>query len=85
MFDVFKAGRAGNLFLIAPFPDLCLLVPFLITPCPNFNKCCALSHLKHFFFHFYSKNAFSERKLFLNTFELYLLERHVTMQKFVQF
>ena len=26
---------SGNLFLIAPFPDLCLLVPFYI----NFDKC----------------------------------------------
>ena len=31
--------------------------------------------------HFYSKNAFSKQKLFLNTLELYLLERHVFWQK----
>ena len=30
---------SGNLFLIAPFPDLCLLVPFFLSFCqrsPNF-------------------------------------------------
>ena len=26
---------SGNLFLIAPFPDLCLLVPFYFTDCVN--------------------------------------------------
>ena len=26
---------SGNLFLIAPFPDLCLLVPFCIKPNPG--------------------------------------------------
>ena len=26
---------SGNLFLIAPFPDLCLLVPF----CKNYEEC----------------------------------------------
>ena len=35
--------------------------------------------------HFYSKNAFSKRKLFLNTLELYLLERHVFWQKLCNF
>ena len=50
----------------------------LMTLVPNFNKCCALSH-------FYSKNVFSERKLFLNTFELYLLERYVFRQKSCNF
>ena len=40
---------------------------------------------KHWFLHFYSQIAFSERKLFLNTLELYLLERHVFRLKIVQF
>ena len=35
--------------------------------------------------HFYAKNAFSKRKLFLNTLELYLLERHVFWQKLCNF
>ena len=42
---------SGNLFLIAPFPDLCLLVPFLIqtkivvTVIGYIMTCCVLIHL----------------------------------------
>ena len=50
-------------------------------PVPNFNKRDANSNFLFknivFCFHFYSKNAFSERNLSLNTLELYLLEKHV--------
>ena len=39
---------SGNLFLIAPFPDLCLLVPFfvIISGCVQLSKChgMAVSH-----------------------------------------
>ena len=61
----------------------------MMTPVPNFNNFCALSnfYLKHCFLHFYSKNAFSKRKLlvFPNTLELDILERHVFRPKIVQF
>ena len=35
---------SGNLFLIAPFPDLCLLVPFyqLIVSAIKFRKCVSM-------------------------------------------
>ena len=55
-----------------------------MTPAPNLNKCCALSiffYSKTLLFAFLLKNAFSERKLFLNSLELYLHERHIFRQK----
>ena len=54
-----------------------------MTPVPSFNKCCALSNFlfKTLIFAFLLQNAFSERNLFLNTLELYLVERHVFRPK----
>ena len=49
---------SGNLFLIAPFPDLCLLVPFSSYNLPSGilvvlqNKTAMLSFKNHFTMHF---------------------------------
>ena len=55
----------------------------LMTPVPHVNKLCALTNLysKTLIFALLHENAFSERKLFLNTLQFYLLERHVFRQK----
>ena len=55
----------------------------LMTPVPHVNKLCALTNLysKTKIFALLHENAFSERKLFLNTLQLYLLERHVFWEK----
>ena len=42
---------SGNLFLIAPFPDLCLLVPFCTIPIQVFHKIFIGSEFSHNFLH----------------------------------